>query len=348
MEEHNLRYRTYDDGLTSLCPTIVPSEYVIDKCLGLMAAAHQAGYGKHPQTNREVWVCSLEECHDTERDADEQDAPYYIRLLKWHLPMARGHILPIRLNQEQSLVLFIHTQTRSVHIEDPKGLDHVTLCDHCQAMLNEVMPSTGAEEWTYSYSATYSTGYPADDPLYVLWDIMSLLAGETLTMGPDTERLHQWLMYKIWMQGEVAISWGLMELTPDDFRVTPTRTLKRLFQFIQWTATKAQHIAEEEIDLLVIGTDPLSGLIKVKGGKSMMYATNTTGLKVLFNPARFHQPIHKWVIRTKLTLRAEKGHDDRKACIRGQDRDTVAGWTFSQAYPEAYCFMVNQNIGPVG
>eukprot|EP00961_Rhodomonas_salina_P136758 1839711-Rhodomonas_salina.3 len=66
MQEHDLRYRTYDDGLKSLCPTIVPSAYVIDKCLGLMAAAHKARYGKHPPTNGEVWVYSPEECHDTE------------------------------------------------------------------------------------------------------------------------------------------------------------------------------------------------------------------------------------------------------------------------------------------
>lgn len=65
MEEHNLLYRTYNDWLTSLCPTIVLSAYVIDKCLGLMAAAHKAGYWKHLPTNREVWVYSPEECHDT-------------------------------------------------------------------------------------------------------------------------------------------------------------------------------------------------------------------------------------------------------------------------------------------
>lgn len=70
-------------------------------------------------------------------------------------------------------------------------------------MLNEAMPSTGTEEWTYSYSSTDHTGYPADDPLYVLGVVMSLLAGETQTMGPDAERLRQWLVYKIWMQGNI-------------------------------------------------------------------------------------------------------------------------------------------------
>eukprot|EP00961_Rhodomonas_salina_P181090 2444380-Rhodomonas_salina.1 len=76
----------------------------------------------------------------------------------------------------------------------------------------------------------------------------------------------------------------------------------------------------------------------------MMYATDTTGQKVQFNPAGFHQPIHKWVIRTKLTRRAEKGHGDRIAGLRDHGRDTVSGWTFTQADPEAYGSMVNQNI----
>eukprot|EP00961_Rhodomonas_salina_P082344 1107054-Rhodomonas_salina.1 len=61
------------------------------------------------------------------------------------------------------MVLFVDTETKSVHIEDAKGLDHVRLHDQCRQLLSEAIPNNVEEEWTYSYSAVDRTGYPGDN-----------------------------------------------------------------------------------------------------------------------------------------------------------------------------------------
>eukprot|EP00961_Rhodomonas_salina_P086697 1165820-Rhodomonas_salina.1 len=143
---------------------------------------------------------------------------------------------------------------------------------------------------------------------------MSILNGETPTMGPDTELLRQWLVYKIWMQGELGISWGLAELEPTDLRVTAKNDRRKRFPFIQWTATRAVHITEDEIDLRIVGTEADQARPRVKGGKSKMYSRESAGpTATRFNAAKFHQPIHLWVVRTKLKRKEERAEQERVA-----------------------------------
>eukprot|EP00961_Rhodomonas_salina_P219130 2962258-Rhodomonas_salina.1 len=85
-------------GLTSLSPTIVPADTIIEKCLGLIAASHRAGYGAHPPTDGGIWVYAPRECDILE--VDENDTLCLISAIKWRLPLARGHILPIRLDPD--------------------------------------------------------------------------------------------------------------------------------------------------------------------------------------------------------------------------------------------------------
>ena len=68
-------------------------------------------------------------------EVDEGDTPCFMSTMKWRLPLARGHVLPIRVDPDRSMVLFVDTETKSVHIEDAKGLEHVRLHDQCSCLL---------------------------------------------------------------------------------------------------------------------------------------------------------------------------------------------------------------------
>eukprot|EP00961_Rhodomonas_salina_P071389 958751-Rhodomonas_salina.1 len=89
-------------GLTSLSPTIVPADTIIEKCNGLIAASHRAGYRAHPPTDGGIWVYEPKECDLLE--VDEGDTQCFISTMKWRLLLAQGHILPIRVDPDRSMV----------------------------------------------------------------------------------------------------------------------------------------------------------------------------------------------------------------------------------------------------
>eukprot|EP00961_Rhodomonas_salina_P207002 2794445-Rhodomonas_salina.1 len=145
-------------GLTSLSPTIVPADTIIEKCIGLIAASHRAGYGTHLPTDGGIGVYAPKECNLLE--VDEDDTACFNSAMKWRLQLARGHILLKRVDPDRSMVLFVDTETKSVHImiEDAKGLENARLHDQCRLLISEVIPNSAEEEWTltYSYSAAAS------------------------------------------------------------------------------------------------------------------------------------------------------------------------------------------------